>query len=477
MNKRIRVGIFFGGPSREREISFAGGRTVYDNLNKAIFEPVPIFVDSLGNFILLDWRFLYQGSIRDFYPPSEFLPPSQFQVYIESLGKLSEEALLNLVSRVGKWIFPQQFKDWVDIAFLALHGPYGEDGNIQGLLEWYHIPYTGSGILANALGIDKLYQKSFMQQAGFNVVPYHILAKSTWQYTLDKAKLLQAMIHLLGLPFVIKSPRQGSSIGVVILSEQNLDAFIQAVNSCFFIEEITGKDWSLKQADDKYQWLTQLTDLRSGIGFPVQVQDQVIEHPDKLWTYLDQYFMENPDAKLALNSLQGEDLVLIEKFIRGQEFSCIVLQETGQAPIALPPTEMLKGDMHFDYRAKYLPGLVRKETPMRVSASQLNNIRKACTDLYKFLGCQVYARIDGILTPNQEIYLNDPNTTAGMHPSSFLFHQAAEIGLNPSQLLTFIIRNSLAERIKSYKVTDRAKQCLATIDAYLSYQQKASKEV
>ena len=55
MSSRIKVGIFLGGPSREREIAFAGGRTVYDNLDKTLFEPIPIFVDSLGNFILLNW--------------------------------------------------------------------------------------------------------------------------------------------------------------------------------------------------------------------------------------------------------------------------------------------------------------------------------------------------------------------------------------------------------------------------------------
>src|SRR5690606_24107243 len=83
----MKVGIFFGGQSREREISFAGGRTVYDNLNKTLFEPIPIFVDSLGNFILLDWAYIYKGTIRDFYPPAEFLPesPNYFQLYIESL--------------------------------------------------------------------------------------------------------------------------------------------------------------------------------------------------------------------------------------------------------------------------------------------------------------------------------------------------------------------------------------------------------
>ena len=65
----IKVGIFFGGNSREREVSFAGGRTVYDNLDKSLFEAIPIFVDSFNNFILLDWKYIYKGSIRDFYVP------------------------------------------------------------------------------------------------------------------------------------------------------------------------------------------------------------------------------------------------------------------------------------------------------------------------------------------------------------------------------------------------------------------------
>ncbi len=60
----MRVGILFGGPSREREISFAGGRTVYDNLDKTLFEPVPIFIDSRQQFILLDWQYLYKGTLR-----------------------------------------------------------------------------------------------------------------------------------------------------------------------------------------------------------------------------------------------------------------------------------------------------------------------------------------------------------------------------------------------------------------------------
>src|SRR5580700_1386101 len=90
---KIRIGIVFGGYSREREISFAGGRTVYDNLNKSLFEPVPLFVDSFGNFILLNWQYIYKGSIRDFYPPADSLPssPHDFQIYAESMGDLNQD--------------------------------------------------------------------------------------------------------------------------------------------------------------------------------------------------------------------------------------------------------------------------------------------------------------------------------------------------------------------------------------------------
>src|SRR4051812_24246372 len=100
---KLKIGIFFGGFSREREISFAGGRTVYDNLNKSLFEPVPVFVDSFGNFVLLDWQYIYKGSIRDFYPPVSALNDSgKFQLYAESLGDLSTEEQEKLISSIGR---------------------------------------------------------------------------------------------------------------------------------------------------------------------------------------------------------------------------------------------------------------------------------------------------------------------------------------------------------------------------------------
>ncbi|MFT5725209.1 MAG: UDP-N-acetylmuramate--alanine ligase, partial [Bacteroidia bacterium] len=147
-SKRIKVGIFFGGSSREREVSFAGGRTVYDNLDKELFEPIAIFVDEFGNLVELKWQYVYRGTIRDFYPPVGFTPesPNNFQIYSESI-ELSKQDRNTMLSEIGRIIEPQNLSDDIDFAFLALHGERGEDGNVQGLLEWYGIPYSGSGIL------------------------------------------------------------------------------------------------------------------------------------------------------------------------------------------------------------------------------------------------------------------------------------------------------------------------------------------
>ncbi len=464
----MKIGIFFGGQSREREISFAGGRTVYDNLNKSLFEAVPVFVDSLGNFILLDWQYIYKGTIRDFYPPVDTLPAKKhtFQVYIESLGKLSDAELNNIISKVGKKISPEDFQKYFDFAFLALHGPYGEDGNIQGILEWYGIPYTGSGILPSAIGINKLAQKQLMQTLGFKSPLNATLSKKTWVGAKEKQFILDDIIGDLGLPFVVKSPNQGSSIGVSVLSDGNLEKFEAAVNKSFFIQEIKAAEWTKLSADGKYALIRDLTDIRVGIGMPVYVAGELIVHPSDLLDYLDKAFAGGQKS-VVIESLDGEELIMFEGFIKGQEFSCIVIQDEDGKAIALPPTEIVKGNDVFDYRSKYLPGMSRKITPINLPDAQIEQIRKECENLYVQLQFNVYARIDGFINGKGEIFLNDPNTTSGMMPSSFFFHQAAEIGLNPSQFLTYIIRTSLAERLKTGKHIFAIRSLLEQLDSHI----------
>src|SRR6478735_87471 len=466
----MKIGIFFGGQSREREISFAGGRTVYDNLNKNLFDAVPVFVDSLGNFILLNWQYVYKGTIRDFYPPFAFVPnsPNGFQIYIESLGKLSAEEQDKIISSVGKRIEPSQFKQYFDFAFLALHGPYGEDGNIQGILEWNNVPYSGSGILPSAIGINKIVQKKLMKQMGFKTPLNLYLSKQRWFATADKKSIFNELEKELGLPFVIKAPYQGSSIGITVIKDANIDTFTKAVYKSFFMQVITRKEWEAMSADKQVFSLKTLLDIREGIGMPVTTLDgKRFDHPEQLLTYLKETFAAGKE-EVIIESLDNEEEIVIEGFIGGKEFSCIVVQDENGKAIALPPTEIVKSTEVFDYRSKYLPGMTRKVTPINLPEAQIENIRQECEKLYSLLQFNVYARLDGFINDKGEIFLNDPNTTSGMMPSSFFFHQAAEIGLNPSQFLTYLIRTSLSERIKTGKKTLEMKQLLNTLDKELS---------
>ena len=460
----MKIGIFFGGTSREREISFAGGRTVFDNLDKALFQPVPIFVDSLGQFILLDWQFIYKGTIRDFYPPVSSQPPSlhHLQVYIESLGELSPDERAAAIARVGRQVPMEQLPLLMDFAFLALHGPGGEDGAIQGMLEWLGIPYSGSGILPSAFGIDKIAQKNLLHALGRPTPAFRVIKAEEWDST-DHAATLAYLVREIGLPLVLKAPRQGSSIGISILKTDDLTKFEAAIDRSLFRKRITRSEWLRLGEQDKLAWVQHLTDIREGIGLPVtlsgssfesepgtpaasdQLESEIIYHPEKLLFALNERFESNSPA-ILLTNIDGETQVLVESFVAGREFSCIVVEDQDGQPLALPPTEIVKGDELFDYRSKYLPGLARKVTPIDLPEAKIQEIREACEEMFRTFGFQVYARLDGFVGHDGKLFLNDPNTTSGMLPASFFFHQAAEIGLNPSQFLTFLIRTSLAAR-------------------------------
>ncbi len=482
----MRIGIFFGGTSREREISFAGGRTVFDNLDKGLFQPVPVFVDSLGHFILLDWQYLYKGTIRDFYPPVAALPPSRhpWQLYIENLGELSDEALTELISHVGRRVEASELPKLMDFAFLALHGPGGEDGAIQGLLEWVGIPYSGSGILPSALGIDKIAQKRLMEAVGLATPKFRVIDFKNGPANLEE------FIQELDLPLVVKAPRQGSSIGVSIVKENDPLKLQEAVMRATFSRSLTPDEWSSLDENGRLTWVRQLTDIREGIGLPVRVLEicayphlamPVFSHPEALYDFINTNFSNSDFADdnyegIIFESLNGETQVLIEQFVAGREFSCIVVEDENGQPLALPPTEIVKGTEVFDYRAKYLPGLARKVTPIDLPEADIARIRQEAQTMFSTFGFEVYARLDGFIQADGTIFLNDPNTTSGMLPASFFFHQAAEIGLNPSQFLTYIIRTSLNARRRSGMKPVQLGAALAQLDGDIRSRQGGTDE-
>jgi UDP-N-acetylmuramate--alanine ligase len=469
---KLRIGIIFGGTSREREISFAGGRTVYDNLNKNLFEPIPIFIDSFGNAALLNWQNIYKGSIRDFYPPASYLNTSSFQYYAENLGQLSTKEQISMLTQIGKPINWELVKDEIDFAFLCLHGTDGEDGRIQGLLSFHQIPYSGAGVFSSAVGMNKALQKELMQKLGFNLPLYTTIKRQQWlNIRQNPNEFLNEVVNKVSLPFVVKAANQGSSIGISVVNSNQKNLFVTAVDKGFFIQEILFEQWSTLNSEDQVSYVRKLTDIREGIGLPL-FWKETIYNADVLLQKLQTHFASSKQSVL-LEACDTENEVVFEAFLEGKEFSCIVIASDNE-PVALPPTEIRKGRELFDYRAKYLPGMARKITPIELPDAQINQIIQSCEQLFNKLHFDVYARIDGFIKSDGTVYLNDPNTTSGMLPSSFFFHQAAEIGLNPSQFLTYIIRTSLLARTNDF-MQPAIQLLIDKLDVLLQQEQAASK--
>ncbi len=434
MREKIRVGILFGGKSREREISFAGGRTVFDVMDRRWFEPVPLFLDSRNHLYLLNWPHLYSGSIRDFYPPPH-VQPEGFSLYDDFLPS---ETTFPEIGTLIRW---EDLRKHTDLVFLVLHGRYGEDGSVQGMLELLEIPYTGSGIFPSALGVHKGLQKHWLAPHGFYFGPYVRISLKEWEQR--GGEILASLRKTLSFPVVVKPATQGSSIGVRWIKDARA-LTEEVIDRAFARRRIAAETWKTMDDDARRQWLVRLADLQEGVGFPVVVDDQLLATPDQLADYLHGL----PEGAVAtIRGRHQETEVVVETAVEGREFTCIVMENERGEAVALPPSEILKNFSVFNYRAKYLPGIVRKNTPMGLPDEDLRRIMAESERLYGTAGFEAYARIDGFFLPDQKIYLNDPNTTSGMLPSSFLFHQAAEVGLSPTDMVTWIVHNSLRRQM------------------------------
>ena len=153
-------------------------------------------------------------------------------------------------------------------------------------------------------------------------------------------------------------------------------------------------------------------------------------------------------AVLKASSIgQSTQSVLIEEFISGMEFSCIVIKnnETGQW-LPLPPTEIVCDPTvaFFDYEQKYMPGKSTKFTPARCCNESLAALKEMAIKVTKILGFETISRIDGFLTKEGTIVITDPNSLAGMAPSSFVFRQAAEINMSHTCFINHLIETELA---------------------------------
>ena len=196
--KKLRVGVILGGMSSEREVSLNSGRNVHDHLDREAYEPVPIFMDGEGRLWVIPWQLISQNTTTDI------------------TERLKEEA---------RRISYEGLKEEIDFAFLSLHGKFGEDGCMQGLLELLGIPYTGPGVLASALGMDKHIQQRVLQAAGIGVPESVLIHEQEWRN--DREGVIRSLFARFKLPCFTKPPREGSSIGVTLVRDE--ESFVRGI--------------------------------------------------------------------------------------------------------------------------------------------------------------------------------------------------------------------------------------------------------
>jgi D-alanine-D-alanine ligase len=202
--KKLRVGIVYGGRSGEHEVSVTSAGSIFKHIDTSRYEPVAIKIEKDGRWTLPD------------QPPLALTAAEVIQhartsaAAAQAIGG-GEPAVLSALT--------------LDVVFPVLHGPYGEDGTIQGLLELANLPYVGPGVLASAAGMDKAVMKVLFAARGLPLCPWHGFVRAEWDRS--PSAVLEAL-KPLGYPIFVKPANLGSSVGISkVKSEADLLPAIQ----------------------------------------------------------------------------------------------------------------------------------------------------------------------------------------------------------------------------------------------------------
>ncbi len=209
--KKTRVGILFGGKSAEHEISLLSARNIIDALDKDRYEPVLIGIDKSGRWLM--------GK------PSRFLLHTGNPKLI-AINKANSESVALTPQSEGRLtsLNSGHLNKAVDVVFPILHGPFGEDGTIQGLLKLANVPFVGAGVLGSAVGMDKDVMKRLLRDAGIPVPKFLV-------FSYGEKPDFDSVTGKLGLPVFVKPANLGSSVG--ISKAKNQDGLEKAVRNAF----------------------------------------------------------------------------------------------------------------------------------------------------------------------------------------------------------------------------------------------------
>ena len=204
--KKLRIGVIYGGRSGEHEVSLASAAAVFQNLDPERYEAIAIRIEKDGRWVL----------------PRR--PPTLARAadVIHARHELSDQAReAHLVAHPGAdTLLTIDHRDdravvsglGLDVVFPVLHGPYGEDGTVQGLLELANVPYVGAGVLASSVGMDKAVMKLVFAARGLPICDYQVILKRDWQR--DERAILKQVTGALGFPVFVKPANLGSSVGI-----------------------------------------------------------------------------------------------------------------------------------------------------------------------------------------------------------------------------------------------------------------------
>jgi D-alanine-D-alanine ligase len=214
--KRLRVGVLYGGRSGEHEVSLASAASVFANLDRARYEPVPIRIEKDGRWALADKppATMVAGEVIE-QARLESARPVREGREVHFVARPSDETILSIDRSRGRDNdVPSAVVTGLalDVIFPMLHGPNGEDGTIQGMLELANVPYVGSGVLASAVGMDKASMKVHFAARGLPVGPYRVVMNREWRA--NSARIAADLEQALGFPLFVKPANLGSSVGI-----------------------------------------------------------------------------------------------------------------------------------------------------------------------------------------------------------------------------------------------------------------------
>jgi D-alanine-D-alanine ligase len=259
---RKTVAIIFGGRSVEHEVSIMTAHQVVGKIDKEKYKLTEIYIDKSGNW----WTGQFLADIQS----------DKLLSFVKN-SKLSSCCLTQGGLKYKKGLILKEEK--IDIVLPLIHGTFGEDGTLQGLLEMQAIPYAGCDVKASAIGMDKIIQKSIFEKAGLLVLPYFWFYISEWEK--EKTKIIADIERKIGYPFCVKPSSLGSSIGISIVN--NRKEFFNSVNVVKYLDQRVLVEKALLD----------MKEINCSVkGFENNLQASVCEQPiksEKILSYNDKY--------------------------------------------------------------------------------------------------------------------------------------------------------------------------------------------